>query len=174
MPRKIAVSTLVILAATGLTAAALAQEHPEHPMNAPSPATPGLTKDDLARAISNYIATQAKDHGGFFTIHDPVDNRDLQLKLVKVHRDRLARVAPDTYFACTDLRNVDGVVYDLDFFMKGTDPNTLAFSDVSIHKQAGKARYTWYEEGGVWMKKPVEGMATPAPSPTQSMEHPGL
>ena len=173
MPRTIAVSTLVILAATGLTAAAFAQEHPEHPMNAPSPATPGLTKNDLAHAITNYIDTQAKEHDGFFTIHDPVDNRDLKLKLVKVHRDRLARVAPDTYFACTDLRNVDGVIYDLDFFMKGSDPNNLAFSDVSIHKKAGKARYTWYEEGGVWKKKPVGATETPAPPSKQSMEHPG-
>ncbi len=172
MPSKVAVAALVVLAIAGFTAAAVAQEHPEHPMSAPKPATPGLTKDELAQAISGYVMAQEKEHGGYYAIHDPVDNRDLQLKLVKVHRDRLARVAPDTYFACSDFKNTDGVMYDLDFFMKGTTKDGLVFSDASIHKKAGKERYTWYEEDGLWKKKPVGKPVGTAPAGKQPMEHP--
>ena len=173
MQRTITVGSLVVLGAISFAGAAAAQEHPEHPKSAPKPATPGITKDALAQAITGYIDSQEKEHGGFYVMHDPVDKKDLHLKLVKVHRDRLARVAPDMYFACSDFKNTDGVMYDLDFFMKGTDPANLTFSDVSIHKKAGKPRYTWYEEGGIWKKKPVAAPAAPAPTGQTPTPHPG-
>lgn len=144
---------ILLLAGLGSTPFALAQppEHPEHPKEGEA-AGPALTKDQLADAIRAYVDKQAK--GGWYTVQDPVQGKALKLKLDKVHRERLARVAPDTYFACADFTTDDGVSYDLDFFMKGTDAARLRFADVTIHKRDGVERYRWKEEGGVWKKEP--------------------
>ncbi|HXT19802.1 MAG TPA: hypothetical protein VN923_03545 [Thermoanaerobaculia bacterium] len=131
-------------------------EHPEHPENAKA-AAPALTKDQLADAIAAYVKRESRD--GFYTITDPADGRELRLKLDSVHRERLARTAPETYFACADFVAVDGVKYDLDFFMQGKEADKLQFSDVSIHKRNGVERYRWREEDGLWKKEPVERAA---------------
>jgi len=62
--------------------------------------------------------------------------------------------AKDTYFACADLKNADGHMYDLDVFMSGPDKDHLAVTEVSVHKKDGKERYTWAQKGGVWKKEP--------------------
>jgi len=145
------------------------QEHPgaEHPAPA---GTPIITPRDLAAAITGYIQRKSKPTGNF-EIQDPVNKQDLKLNLVRVHEDKLARVGPQTYFACTDLKNVDGMVYDLDFFMKGPDKDHLAVTEVSIHKKAGKPRYDWVEEGGLWKKRPL-GSGAAVEQPTKKPEHP--
>lgn len=142
---------LVLTLALGLPAAAQQQEHPEHPEESGEHAA-ALTADQLADAIAAYVEERSGDDG-YMTVEDPETGEELKLKLDKVHRERLSRVAPDTYFACADFMSADGVVYDLDVFMKGSDPAALEFHDLSVHKVAGEPRYTWYEEDGVWKKK---------------------
>jgi hypothetical protein len=128
-------------------------EHPEHPTAAkPKPA--GLTKEQLAEAIEAYIQ-KGVDANGNFAITDDKTGEKLQMKLVKVHRERLARVGTDQYFACVDFKSTEGKMYDVDFFMKGTAKDNLTFSEFMIHKVDGKPRYTWYEEKGIWKRKPV-------------------
>jgi len=123
-------------------------EHPEHPQkDAASP----LTTEQLAAGIRNYITQDAKVKGGFFLVYDAVDKKPLQLTLVKVHDDKLAGLGDGVYFACTDLSNADGVVYDLDFFMKQT-PHGLETTEIAVHKKNGKPRYGWKEENGLWRK----------------------
>ena len=39
------------------------------------------------------------------------------MKLDRVHRERLARLDPKTYFAWTDFKSSEGHVVDVDFFM---------------------------------------------------------
>ncbi|HEV8242127.1 MAG TPA: hypothetical protein VGS57_22365 [Thermoanaerobaculia bacterium] len=148
-PRLLLVAALV---AAIVPSAGLAQEHPEHPQNAKA-AGPALTKDQLADAITTYVGKES--HDGWYAITDPTSNQPLKLRLDNVHRERLARVAPDTYFACADFVAEDGTKYDLDFFMKGTEATNLAFSDVSIHKRNGVERYRWREQKGLWKKEPV-------------------
>ena len=130
-------------------------EHPEHPEEGEGESTP-LTEAQLADAIEAYVAEVAEEHGGTYPIEDPETGRTLDLELVKVHEERLARTAPHTYFACVDFAAEDGTTYDVDFFMKGKTADSLEFEDFSIHKVNGEPRYTWYEEDGVWKKKPVE------------------
>ncbi len=146
-----------LVALLALPVAAAAQEHPEHPKG--SDKKPAIDKDTLADAIQAHVEKVASEHGGVYPLTDPKTGQDLELKLVKVHKDRLSETAPDTYFACTDFEAADGTTYDVDFFMKGTSPDDLQYQDFSIHKVNGQPRYTWYEDGGVWKKKPVdEGM----------------
>ena len=149
-----AVTTAALLV---LGTSALAQEHPEHPKQdekqaaQPKPAEKPMTLDQLADAITLYIEQDTKLKGGYFLVYDAEEKKPLVLKLDKVHRERLAGLGGGVYFACTDMKADDGVLYDLDFFMKQT-PGRMETTDVSIHKKAGKPRYGWKEENGVWKK----------------------
>lgn len=137
---------------------ALAQEHPEHPKDKEHPASeakPSLTKDEMAEAVEAYVRKQSAKGNGSFVVKDAVDNKDLSLALKLVHRERLAQVGPETYFACADFTAADGTTYDLDIFMKGRDRDRMKATEVTVHKKNGVERYTWNEEGGVWKKKNV-------------------
>lgn len=156
-----------------LFAGVYAQEHPEHPTkeNAkqehpakgsetkaehPTSETQKITKESLAEAIENYVNREAGLKGGYFLFFDAQENKPLALKLDKVHKERLAKISDDTYFACADFKNIDGTMYDLDIFMKGHSLADLKVTQITLHKKAGIPRYTWYEEGGVWKQKPVK------------------
>ena len=147
---------IAVALALALPASALAQEHPtEHP-TAKKGVHQGVTKEALADAIAAYIQGEMKKGGGAWKIEDPETGDMLALTLEKVHRDKLAQTAPDTYFACADLSGADGHTYDLDVYMKGSDAGHLEVTDVTVHKKDGKARYAWEKKGDVWVKKPVE------------------
>lgn len=136
------------------------EEHPakgkEHPAEHPTRQGSPITVDALAKAIEAYVAGEAKKHDGYFVFTDPEEKKELRLKLVKVHKKRLAHLGDDVYFACADFKTPDGVMYDLDIFMKGKSAEDLTFTKVMLHKKNGVPRYTWYEEDGVWKRKPVE------------------
>lgn len=126
-----------------------AQEHPEHPEEK---ASSGMTLDALEGAITGYIAEDSKLKGGYFLVYDTVDKEPLSLKLVKVHKDKLATLGNGLYFACTDMKAADGTVYDLDFFMQQTDDG-IETTEIAVHKKSGEPRYTWREVNGIWKKK---------------------
>ena len=126
-----------------------------------------ITKDELADAVEAYVKKESESQGGYFAVFDEEAGKELKLTLDKVHRKRLSKVGWNRYFACADFKTLDGKVYDLDVFMRGTTRNNLRFSKFSIHKEAGKERYTWYEKGGVWKKKAVGEPAEEHPK-----EHP--
>jgi hypothetical protein len=159
----------LVLAYPGI-ATALPQEHPEHPEEGEA-AGPALTEAQLADAIEAYVEAVAEEHGGSYPIEDPEAGETLQLTLQKVHEERLAMTAPNTYFACVDFGAPDGTTYDVDFFMKGETAEGLEFEDFSIHKVNGEPRYTWHEEDGVWKKKPVGEEGEPE-QPGEEPEHP--
>jgi len=152
------VSTLIVVLLFGLAllaGPAIAQEHPEHPTEHAKKMAPAITKADLAQAIRDHVDKVASENGGMYPLKDPNTDETLQLKLERVHEERLARTAPDTYFACVDFGAPDGTTYDVDFFMKGTKADDLAFQKFTIHKVNGEPRYTWYEEDGTWKTKPA-------------------
>lgn len=145
-------------------------EHPaEHPKE--SVQTAAITKDELADAIEAYIKKESASHGGYFVAYDEKAGEDLRLSLDRVHRKRLSKVGKGLYFACADFKTPEGKIYDLDVFMTGVDKDNLAFSKFSIHKEAGKERYTWYEQSGVWMKRMVGEPVETRPSEPRK-EHP--
>ncbi len=147
-------------AAAGLIAAGC-NEHPrEYPTARPAgreypaehrarAAAAGITKDSLADAIEAWVGKQ----GGTLDVKDDKTGETLSFSLVKVHRERIAHLSKDTCFVCADFKTAAGKIYDLDVFVTGTALDNLKFHDLTIHKEEGKPRYTWYEEGGVWKKK---------------------
>ena len=125
------------------------QEHPaEHPHEAKSK----VTKDSLEKAIKDYVKTDSVLKGGYFLVYDKVDKKPLVLTLQKVHKDRLSKVSNGVYFFCADFKTPDGLVYDLDIFMKD-GAHGLETTEVVVHKKNGKARYGWVEKDGIWSRK---------------------
>jgi hypothetical protein len=124
----------------------------EHPVEHPVEKKAGLNKETLAKAITGYVKKDADLKGGFFLVYDQVDKKSLALTLDKVHDDRLAKVADGTYFACADFKTPDGMLYDLDIFMKETKSGLQA-SEITVHKKEGTPRYNWVEENGIWKRK---------------------
>ncbi len=125
----------------------------EHPEGAQKQT--GITKDELADAIESYVKKESETHEGYFVVFDKEAGEELKLTLDKVHRKRLSKVGEELYFACADFKTPEGKIYDLDVFMTGTNKDNLTFSKFMVHKETGKERYTWYEEGGIWKTKPV-------------------
>lgn len=125
----------------------------EHPSDSGAQST--VTKDQLADAIEAHVQKTSAEHGGYFEVFDAKTGQALKLTLDKVHRKRLSRVGGDLYFACADFKTTEGKVYDLDVFMQGTSKDNLTFSKFTVHKEAGRERYTWHEKNGVWYHKPL-------------------
>lgn len=169
-----ALSVLLAVALVATLVPVRAQKQPEHPKKEhpeeSKEAAASFTADDLADAIEEYIREEEKKGGGAWKVADPEAGTTLELSLVRIHEDKLARTAPQTYFACVDARGKDGHMYDVDVFMKGPDAAHLEATEVSIHKKDGKERYTWREQGGVWKKVKAGGGEHPKEHPK---EHPG-
>ncbi len=150
----------VVLGLVLIAGAALAEhpsehpsEHPkEHPAEHPaSTKTSPVSKEALATAIANHVKA-ASAGAGAFVVEDSTSGKTLRLVLDKVHKERLARVGKDTYFACADFTAEDGTSYDLDFFMRGSSAHELSLTDQSVHKKNGHARYNWVMRDGLWTK----------------------
>jgi hypothetical protein len=132
---------------------ASAQEHPtEHPREHPTSKKTEITKEKLAESIAEYVNDDSNLKGGFFLVYDEEQGKPLALKLDKVHKERLATLGDDVYFACADFVATDGDTYDLDVFMR-KDGEGLVATEISVHKKNGEARYGWVEKDGIWKKE---------------------
>ncbi|MBN4081206.1 hypothetical protein JYT44_02455 [Caldithrix abyssi] len=155
-----------LIIAFSFTLPLLAQEHPtehpkktqkkEHPTEHPESTTATiLTKDNLAKGIQHYIQSHSgKDN--LFIVEDEQSGKTLKLELVKVHKERLASVGKETYFACADFKTKDGKVYDLDVFMSGKNAEDLSYQKFHVHKESGVERYNWSEKEGIWTQVPLK------------------
>jgi len=153
---KLSLALILILSLTRMAPAA---EIPsEHPVEHPEEEGLGrgrISLEELTEAIRSYVERDTRLKGGYFLIYDQRANKPLLLSLVRIHQERLSRVGKDLYFACVDFKTPEGKLYDLDIFMKGTEKGNLRVTEITIHKEAGRARYTWYREDGLWKKRPV-------------------
>ncbi len=152
-------------------------EHPaeggdEHPEAKAAPRKP-LTIAELAEAIESYVKDETELKGGHFVVYDDEAQETLKLKLKKIHKDKLAKIEDQVYFACADFETTEGKVYDLDVFMEGPSKDELKVTEITVHKESGEARYTWHEEEGIWKKKYPEGKEPKkAKTEAKEAEHP--
>lgn len=168
LSRLVAITLIAMFAATG---GVIAGEHPaEHPKEGKKGKSK-VTKQQLAKKIENYVENEAKLKGGYFLVYDKKAKETLALTLEKVHKKRLATIGKGQYFACADFKATNGKVYDLDIFMNGPNANHLNISQITVHKEDGKARYTWYQEDGLWKTKSTD--VKPAKGEKKHHEHPG-
>jgi hypothetical protein len=135
-----------------------AQEHPEHPKKQTEhPKTGGAEKQvstaDISAGIKKNIDAQSKKTSDS-KFHVKYEGQDLALDLVRVHDDRLSDLGSGKYFACVDMKAVDGKTYDIDFFLTGP-PGAMKVTDTTVHKIDGKPLYDWKEKDGKWQKVPA-------------------
>lgn len=126
---------------------------------AKAPAEPvrGVAISEIEVGIKAYIKKKTEQDDGYFHVQDK--EKDLHMKLVRVHTEYLANLGPKSHFACVDLADVSGDVYDVDFFLSG-DPGSMNVTQTTIHKLNGKPFYTWKQrEDKTWGRVPVEGAA---------------
>ncbi len=148
-----------------------AAEHPEGETKA-APKKP-VTVAELAESIEAYVNGEVELKGGCFLVYDGENEEPLTLQLKKIHKDKLAKIEDQVYFACADFETPEGKVYDLDVFMKGASQDELKVTEITVHKESGERRYTWYEEDGIWKKKYAAGKEPKAePKKSEHPEHP--
>ena len=119
-----------------------------------SPPGTKVVTADIQAGIEKYIEEQTRLNEGYYKL--PFRDRDLRLKLVRVHTEYLANLGPRRHFACVDLAGTDGEVYDVDFFLAG-DPDSMAVTETTLHKINGQPQYAWEQKrNGTWRRVPVK------------------
>jgi transglutaminase-like putative cysteine protease len=109
--------------------------------------------EQIAAAIEGHIAEEADAQDGYF--HLRYDEKELRLKLVRIHMEYLADLGGGKQFACVDLIGTDGPVYDVDFFLEG-GPGDMTVTEGTVHKVNGQPLYAWeQQEDGTWGRVPV-------------------
>ena len=115
---------------------------------------PNVVTADIQAGIEHHIEQRTLEGGGYFRYTS--DDWDLSLKLVRVHIEYLANLGPRSHFACVDLVDTKGDVYDVDFFLAG-DPGDMAVTETTVHKINGKPYYLWEQAAdGTWHRQPVD------------------
>ncbi|MEY8021796.1 transglutaminase family protein [Muriicola sp. SD30] len=115
---------------------------------------PKVVTADIEEGIKANIAKRVEEGGGYFNME--TDEGELKLQLVRVHTEYLSNLGPRRHFACVDLADVSGDVYDVDFFLEG-DPGSMTVTETTLHKLNGKPFYTWKQrEDKTWYRRPIE------------------
>ena len=115
---------------------------------------PKVVTADIEAGIKAHIAREVEAGDGYFYMK--TDEGELRLELVRVHTEYLSNLGPRRHFACVDLADVSGDVYDVDFFLSG-DPGSMVVDETTLHKLNGKPFYTWKQQPDkTWTRVPVE------------------
>lgn len=115
---------------------------------------PTIVTGEIKEGIEKHIAEQVEQGNGYFTVL--FEGKKLQLKLVRVHVEYLASLAPQRHFACVDMASADGQFYDIDFFLHG-DPGDMTVTETTVHKLNGIPYYVWKQnEDKQWVHAPVD------------------
>ena len=123
-----------------------------------SDGSPDVVTEDIQAGIEKHIEIQSNLGKGYFLL--PYEGQELKLKLVRVHTEYLAHLAPNRHFACVDLASTDGEIYDVDFFLSG-DVGEMEVTETTVHKTNGQPLYVWKQkEDKTWFRLPAED-ATP-------------
>lgn len=117
--------------------------------SAPNDVTPAIQA-----GIEKHIENETRKGNGTFKFK--AGDREYAFKLVRIHTEYLANLGPGRHFACVDLVDAKGDVYDVDFFLSG-DPGNMTVTETTIHKLNGVPFYAWEQaEDGNWHRIPVE------------------
>jgi hypothetical protein len=109
---------------------------------------------EIEAGIKTFIDSKTAENQGIFPVKD--ENHDLKMKLVRVHTEYLSNLGPESHFACVDLVDESGDVYDVDFFMEGK-PGNMAVTQTTVHKLNGKPFYSWKQKSDkTWYRVPME------------------
>ena len=115
---------------------------------------PNVVTADIAEGIEAHVDREVEKGGGYF--HLPYEGRTLKLHLVRVHLEYLSNLGPREHFACVDLVDVSGDVFDVDFFLSG-DPGNMTVTETTVHKRNGQPFYAWDQtDDGTWQRIAID------------------
>jgi transglutaminase-like putative cysteine protease len=119
---------------------------------------PKVVTADIEAGIKANIAKKVEEGGGYFNM--TTEGKELRLQLVRVHTEYLSNLGPRRHFACVDLADVSGDVYDVDFFLAG-DPGNMTVTETTLHKLNGKPFYTWKQrKDKTWYRMPIQNASS--------------
>ncbi len=129
------------------------KEGPDAPAASAPPATNVAPTAEIQAGIERHLEEQSHLNGGYFKL--AFRTKELRLKLVRVHTEYLSKLGPNRYFACVDLADVSGDVYDVDFFLAG-EPEAMQVTESTVHKLNGQPFYAWKQKSdGSWQRLPL-------------------
>jgi transglutaminase-like putative cysteine protease len=129
------------------------QEGKDAPGASALPVANSVPTAEIQAGIERHIEAQVRLGQGYFNLS--FRNKELRLKLVRVHTEYLSKLGPGRYFACVDLADVSGDVYDVDFFLAG-DPAAMKVTETTVHKLNGQPFYAWEQTSdGTWQRIPL-------------------
>lgn len=115
----------------------------------------GVVTADIGNAITEHIKEQTRLGNGTFNLS--FQDKELKLRLVRIHFEYLAVLTPTKHFACVDLAGADGEFYDVDFYLEGR-PGTMKVTETTVHKINGQPLYLWEQKKDKsWCRVPVDG-----------------
>ena len=127
---------------------------PGGPAAPPAPPANVVTAE-IQAGIEKHVEEEVARGGGYFSL--PFEKKTLRLKLVRVHTEYLSSLGPKRQFACVDLADVSGDVYDVDFFLDG-GAGDMKVSETTVHKLNGQPFYAWEQkEDKTWHRVEVSG-----------------
>lgn len=152
--RLLAFTGVLLSVAIGLGAGAPTRAVAETP---PTAGEPPVVTDDIKAGIEKHIAEQVAQGDGYFRVAH--EGGELALRLVRVHVEYLATLAPGEHFACVDMASADGQFYDIDFFLSG-EPGAMRVTETMVHKLNGRPYYLWQQTtAGTWERAAVDRAA---------------
>ncbi|TPW21676.1 MAG: hypothetical protein FD126_443 [Elusimicrobia bacterium] len=161
--------TLAFVFAVALSAPLSAGEHPEHPTGAEHPSPKAAAKSEhpkgkehpaghehpvgskewtkqmskeYTKAVEGHVAKAPEG----FKVMDGKLGKEWTLKLIGVHKKRVAHLGDKKFFACADFKSTNTKdKLDLDFYASKTG-DAWVIDQVLIHKVNGQARYTYNDK----------------------------
>lgn len=119
---------------------------------------PRVSIEEIEEGIRKHIKENTDPVTGFFHIQN--DGQKLFMKLVRVHTEYLSNLGTNRHFACVDLAEEKGEVYDVDFFLEGK-PGKMSVTETTVHKLNGRPYYVWEQhEDKTWHRVPVDEAST--------------
>lgn len=103
----------------------------------------GTINEDIQKGIKKHIDEQVHLGGGYFKLN--FKEKLLHLRLVRVHTEYLSKLSAESFFACVDLADINGDLYDIDFFLKGDEKN-MKVTQTMVHKLNGQPYYVWKQK----------------------------
>ena len=76
---------------------------------APADPVPNVVTAEIQAGIEKHIEERTREGDGYFRFS--AGDRELALRLVRVHTEYLANLGPGRHFACVDLVDTEGDVY---------------------------------------------------------------
>jgi len=113
------------------------------PSGTPSASPSTVVTAEIQAGIEKHVDEEVARGKGHYSL--PFQGKTLRLKLVRVHTEYLASLGPRRQFACVDLADVSGDVYDVDFFLDG-GAGDMRVTETTVHKLNGQPFYAWEQK----------------------------